>query len=774
LLALFALPAAQPGLRAATAGEIPAQEVRATEVTANEQDTPSAGPSGDASADPGAGIVLIRADQQVVDNAGGLVVASGNVEARFQGWRLLADRIEFREGSRSVWAMGQVRLLKGDQYLQASSLRYSDWEGSGQLLDVYGVIDSDSLPDAIAGIGPASDEPAPAFACPPLSSDPDRDRLLEILPPGRKPQPTIAAPPGCPGYQSGVPRRRALADLLSEAALGSPAAPTAEITPVLEVPDADTQRVRDVRYRQSLEAAVKLSLASVSDNTGNEAIIGQRYRPPSGQKGTLSRLRFQTSRLQLEGNRWRADEIAFTNDPFTPANVWTIARAVEAETDAATGITRIRSRSTRIILDDRVAIPAFTSATLGEEEARLAIETDRQDRDGFYLGYNLTPIRLGERGQLQLQPQFMVQRAIEGKTNSFVRPDSSINSPRVDQGITAGDLFGLDAQLNLPVAGASLNADVSLATLNPENLPSGTRGLANLSRPLGLSWLPTGSGGLFAGYRERIFNGSLGEQDVIYSYGARIGANHSVSLPTGDHRPVFRPLAVGWTMQSGNYQANRFETDQLATLWRTNLLAQASTGVRLWQAEPSPVSDSNNGGLRYAPVPIVPSLDLQFGLAGNLTVYSDGSNQNLLTLWGGPALTLGRLERPLFDYTRLAVSVGGTIRDGLSPFGFDRAVDLQTISFTATQQIYGPLVLQGGASFNIDRNSEFFGDASYGYVELTLQRRSYELGIYYSPYDGIGGIRIRLNDFSFSGTGSPFVPRPAEPPLRPGVGLSRR
>jgi len=45
-------------------------------------------------------------------------------------------------------------------------------------------------------------------------------------------------------------------------------------------------------------------------------------------------------------------------------------------------------------------------------------------------------------------------------------------------------------------------------------------------------------------------------------------------------------------------------------------------------------------------------------------------------------------------------------------------------------------------------------------VELKLQQRSYELGVFYSPYDGIGGIRIRLNDFSFSGSGTPFVPRP--------------
>jgi hypothetical protein len=37
--------------------------------------------------------------------------------------------------------------------------------------------------------------------------------------------------------------------------------------------------------------------------------------------------------------------------------------------------------------------------------------------------------------------------------------------------------------------------------------------------------------------------------------------------------------------------------------------------------------------------------------------------------------------------------------------------------------------------------------------------------VYYSPYDRIGGIRIRLNDFNFSGSGTPFVPRPVQPQL---------
>ena len=41
---------------------------------------------------------------------------------------------------------------------------------------------------------------------------------------------------------------------------------------------------------------------------------------------------------------------------------------------------------------------------------------------------------------------------------------------------------------------------------------------------------------------------------------------------------------------------------------------------------------------------------------------------------------------------------------------------------------------------------------------MRWQRRSYDVGVFYSPYDGLGGVRVRLNDFNFNGPGVPFVP----------------
>ncbi|MCP9805273.1 DUF3769 domain-containing protein [Cyanobium sp. T1B-Tous] len=736
--------------------------------------------------------VVVRADQQGYDQQLGRFVATGNVEAEFNGWRLLADRVELAERSRSVFASGRIRLTKGDQYLQASRLRYSDWEATGEIDDVYGVIDQDTLArDAQSGAAtPASVKPGPAFACPQLTADPRGRTVVRVVPPGRIGLPTMPAPDGCPGSELSKPVLP-LEQVLESVAFGPPQTgaetpqPTSPSSALSSSPETKPSpgttgpssskvdpRVRNVAFQQSWSTSLKLNLAAVIDTTDSLNSAGQGYRPPTNPAGTISRLRFQGSQIRIRGNRWTAEQMAFTNDPFTPAASWSLARKVVAVMDGR-GVTRINSRSTQILLDDKVSLPAITNTTVGAEEARFAWDTDKEDRDGFYIGYNLEPIQLGRSGSLQLQPQLMVQRAIEGRTSSFVLPGESLASPPGEQGATFGDMFGLLAALNLPMGWASLDAEASLSTLNPENVPSGTRSTTRFSAPLNLPGHETASAALFGSYRERIYNGSLGLQTVVYSYGANLAGTAVFNRPkqpvdnSGPEAeplrqkgPFFTPVTLNWAAQSGNYQATLFETNTLDTLWRSYANVAVSSTLQLWQGRALDAGEDPARGLRYSPTPVTPGFGLNVGANGYLASYSDGANQNTLTLWGGPSFTIGQFDKPFFDYTRFSASIAGTFLGGASPFGFDRAVDLRTLSFQAAQQIYGPLVLEAGATFNIDNNSEFYGDVSYSYVELKLQRRSYEVGVYYSPYDGIGGIRVKLNDFNFAGTGTPFVPRP--------------
>ena len=67
----------------------------------------------------------LSANRQSYDSQRQRFVATGNVMASVAGGRLLADRLEFDTASRTIYASGSVRFKRGQQYLQASRLRYS-------------------------------------------------------------------------------------------------------------------------------------------------------------------------------------------------------------------------------------------------------------------------------------------------------------------------------------------------------------------------------------------------------------------------------------------------------------------------------------------------------------------------------------------------------------------------------------------------------------------------------------------------------------------------
>ena len=564
-------------------------------------------------------------------------------------------------------------------------------------------------------------------------------------------------------------------------------------------PLAIDQRVKNVSYQQSWSTGISVNLLGLIGYTAptNTAVQGQLAAPKYKKTGgVISKIRFQATAIKIQRNTWSARQLAFTNDPFTPANSWTIARNVTA-TQYPDGTTEVRARSGNIILENTYSLPAIFSQTLGKEKPAFAFGFDKLDRDGFYLGYNLKPIKIGQGGSLNLQPQLLIERAINGESSSFVAPGTSLDSGNVSQPITTADAFGLLAKLQVPISRFNLSSDLSLATLNPENLPSGTRNKTRLTTPIQLPGHSSATAGLFGTYRERIYNGSLGLQNVIYAYGADIAGGFNIQTnysqrqtedtknqsdsgiantspnpnsgsPNGSSLPnpvqsksFFNPINLNWQLRSGNYQANLFSTGTLGNLWRSTLDISAGSSFSIWEGKSIASAADPISGLRYSPSQVIPGLRFDFGVSGNLANYGDGSNQNTLTLFGGPALTLGHFDKPFFDYTRIAASIAGTFNNGLSPFSFDRAVDLRIASFSVAQQIYGPIVLEAGATYNIDPGSIYNGDVSYSYLEVKIQRRSYEFGVYYSPYDGIGGIRIKLNDFNFDGSGAPFMPTTA-------------
>ena len=636
-----------------------------------------------------------------------------------------------------------------------------------------------------------------------------RYRFGEDATPKAALQAAASMPPakGCPNRPEEPPERpRSLPEALEQAAMGGGAPklfPEAGAEPRSQAPETTQgplpapkkpsflnlrqqererdeaiatieQRISNVQAREGLVLNRQFSVPGGTDLTEGEqnsnfgpATPPQVRRLRSNRQqglvqGTLTRLRFQSPRIQMTNTDWRANRVSFSNDPFTPAQVWMDAENVVAVQEE-NGDTVIRANRNRLIFEDRLSVPVASSTRIQQEqevENRWVFGFDEEDRDGFFVGRRLRPIGIGSTGTLQLEPQFLLERAVQGTTNSYPLPGTSAGSSSVEQDAQLGDLFGLEAQLNLPLLGFDAEFNLDLSSFNPENIANGTRSWGEMSRPLKLPLLGDTVARLFAAYRFRIWNGSLGEQDVYSAFGGSL-EQQGVLPNLGRLRNSYF-----WRLGVGNYQSNEFingnESDNFAQLWRANAFGAINSSLNIWRGQTLPLTP--DGALRYSPVPIVPGLTFNTNLSADLAYFGDGTNQNVLSFSGGPTLTLGNFSKPYFDFTQITLTGGIAVRDGLSPFGFDQAVDLGTVGVGLTQQLAGPLLFNGGIGLNVDPSSPNYGELTGSFVELRWQRRAYALSVFYSPFEGIGGVRVRLNDFGFNGTGVPFVPfRPVVP-----------
>lgn len=448
--------------------------------------------------------------------------------------------------------------------------------------------------------------------------------------------------------------------------------------------------------------------------------------------GTISRWRIQANRIRITAKGWQSDRMGFSNDPFTPSQSRIDAEGVIAR-EQPNGDLLISARRNRLIIDERLAIPVIRRQLIEKEEVenRWVIGIDNDDRGGLFIGRTIPPITIGNSTELSLEPQVLVQRAAS------------------DGGENLGDIFGLEAKLTSRFDGYRLNSEADISSLDGDEFLDNSRYWVDFGRNVDLGFLGELKTKLFGAYRYRTWNGSLGETDIQAAYG--IYGEKSGEWSQGDikHHYLVRGAV-------GDYYANRFRKQQMLRSGRGSLFASLTSNFPLWKGKSSELTPTQ--AYRYSPVAIVPGISLATNINSTIAMYSEGAQQSSLSFSGGPTITLGTFSKPFLDFTQISVIGGGTLKNGASPFEFDRIVDFGTLGVGITQQIVGPLMFSTGVNLNIDPGSAYYGEVIDSNFELRWQRRSYDIGLYINPYEGIGGIRFRLNDFDFKGTGTPFVP----------------
>ena len=566
-----------------------------------------------------------------------------------------------------------------------------------------------------------------------------------------------------------------LSDSLDSIALGDGGYPqrnvsSNETTQQLSVPPGEQQalrneaiaqidqRISNVGYEGSFSIEQRSGLP-VQRQTSSEVRFGA-IQPPQLQSprrvqllnGTISRWRVQAPKILITPDGWEANRMGFSNDPFTPAQTRIDAEDVVAR-EQANGDVLISARRNRLIVEEQLPIPVTRRQLIQKEEEvenRWVFGIDNKDRDGFFIGRTLDPIELSRDFTLTLEPQLLVQRAIDGQTNSYpAEGQSSADSGNMSRTTTISDLFGLEAELKGQLWGWDTTLEADISTFNPQDFANGSRYWGSIQNNFKLPWIGDITARLFGAYRYRSWNGSLGETDVYSALGGFVEQQQTFNWGKLSNSYL-------WRFGVGNYQAESFTNTNLAESLRANFYGSIKSSYPIWRGKPAPLTPED--AYRYSPTAIVPGLRFNTNVNTLLAAYGDGIRQSTVQFSAGPSLTLGTFSKTFLDYTQLSIGGSVTYRQGSSPFAFDQAIDLGTLGIGITQQIAGPLVLSAGVGVNVDPNSEFYGDVIDSNFELRWQKRSYDFGFYFDPYEGIGGFRFRLHDFDFKGTGVPFVP----------------
>ena len=451
-------------------------------------------------------------------------------------------------------------------------------------------------------------------------------------------------------------------------------------------------------------------------------------QPTLKPRGTINRLRFQADRIDFVADRVNAEKVRITNDPFSPPELQIQAdraqfKVINPNEDEVT------ASNFRLNIENNIIVPIpqdrLVLNKIGKEPNPFGFGFDGEERGGLYFENNFYPV-FDPQFRLTITPQYFLQRAIS--TLKFV--DASV--------------FGIKGNLQANAGpDTTLLASASLAGLTAGNFTNSFRGNAVAKHNFSLFSVPH----LFTGeaaYRTRIFNGSLGFQDVQSSIG---GVITSSIIPIGNtgvnlDYQIGAQLLRAATDRPNLLSANR--TDNLTNLSRYQTAVNLTKSFRLWEGQGLPADRKDT--YNYSPVPVVPYLQLNTGLQGAFSGYSNGDNQSSLGYLVGIQGQVGNFSRSSFDYTGFNLSYAQRFRNNSSPFLFDRIVDNRTLSAGISQQISGPFRLGIQASVNLDQGRAISTD-----YYLEYSRRTYNFIIRYNPTLQLGSIGFRLNDFNWDG-----------------------
>jgi len=453
---------------------------------------------------------------------------------------------------------------------------------------------------------------------------------------------------------------------------------------------------------------------------------------------------FYTDELKVEDNKWTAQKAIFTNDLLETDQVKFIINKLKIipKKDKL----KIKSSISYLLLENKLSIPFwFGNRTLNKSKEGYIFDfnskwyygIDNLDRDGYFIGRKLNPINISNEFVIELEPQFLIQRSLQGYTKSFVNKDDSITADKAKRDTTFVDYFALNTELKGKITDWDLKINKTLYSFDSEKFLQALRFKVDLTKEidfLNSKW----DNSFFGVYRDSIWNGSIGESEIYLGIGSKLTRSNTWKVNGITKTENF-------TIGFGEFKGEGLNSENLLTSYKGSLFYSLDQKfpLNIKEAKTKFIDKSFN----YIFEPINKGIYINTQLSALYSLYDNGNHQEYFGFGAGPEIVFGDFKKKYFDYTRVKLFPFYRITGGESIFKFDQISDKFTLDIAYDQQVYGPILLKTNATINLDGNSKNYGDFINSKISLNWKKRSYELGIFYQPHNQSGGINFALFGF---------------------------
>jgi len=229
-------------------------------------------------------------------------------------------------------------------------------------------------------------------------------------------------------------------------------------------------------------------------------------------------------KITIDGGKWKSKKALFSNDLLESKQVKLAINSLEVYPRDEK--LRFKSSLNYLIIDEKVSIPFWLGDRAfnfnnSQFDNRWNLGYENLDKDGYFIGRKFNSIEIFNNFILDLEPQFLIQRSLKGYTKSFVNKYESITSSKVKRNTSFEDYFALKSIIKGKINTWDLRIDKNLNTLDFDKFSDAFRFKTKLSKEIDLfdsKWEKS----FYGIYRERLWNGSLGEAEIYSGYGSKL------------------------------------------------------------------------------------------------------------------------------------------------------------------------------------------------------------------------------------------------------------